>query len=122
MTMLVLSFLSWWYGRGWKEVLISLRPRLRSVTATFSVSQLARTLFEPWRRIVTYPGASLAEKFRAWGDNTVSRAVGFTVRAGVLIAAFLTMICVAILTVIEMVVWPLMPLGVPGFLIVGLLW
>ncbi len=119
--MLVLSFLSWWYGRGWKEVLVSLRPRLHGVMASFSVKQLARTLFQPWRRIITYPGASLAEKFKAWGDNTVSRAVGFTVRTGVLIAAFVTLIAIAVVTLVEIIVWPLVPLAVPGFLIAGLL-
>lgn len=102
-------------------MLLGLRPRLRSVTAGFSVSQLARTLFEPWRRIVTYPGASLAEKFKAWGDNAVSRAVGFTVRAGVLVAAFLTLVTIAVITIVEIIVWPLLPLAVPGLLIAGLL-
>jgi hypothetical protein len=118
--MLVLSFLSWWYGRGWKEVLTGFRPRMRSVLDNFSVSQLARTLFQPWRRIVTYPGSSLAEKFRAWGDNAVSRAVGFTVRSGVIIIAFFVLIAVAVLTVVEIIVWPLLPLAVPSFLIAGL--
>lgn len=119
--MLVLSFLSWWYGRGWKEVLVSLGPRLRGVMSGFSVKQLAKTLFQPWRRIITYPGASLAEKFQAWGDNTVSRAVGFTVRAGVLLAASVTLAAVAVVTLAEIIVWPLVPLAVPAFLIAGLL-
>jgi hypothetical protein len=119
--MLVLSFVSWWYGRGWKEVLVSLRPRLRGVVAGFSVQQLAKTLFQPWRRIITYPGASLAEKFQAWGDNAVSRAVGFTVRAGVLLAAFITLVAVAAATLAEIIVWPLIPLAVPVLLIAGIL-
>lgn len=119
--MLVLSFLSWWYGPGWKEVLISLGPRLRGVIRSFSVKQLVRTLFQPWRRIVTYPGASLAEKFRAWSDNAISRAVGFTVRAGVLLAAFVTLAIVVAVTLVEIIVWPLVPFAVPILLIAGLL-
>ncbi|HEX5743845.1 MAG TPA: hypothetical protein VFX84_00105 [Candidatus Saccharimonadales bacterium] len=119
--MLVLSFLSWWYGRGWKEVAVSLRPRLRWVTSSFSVKQLVKTLFQPWRRIITHPGSSLAEKFRAWGDNAISRAVGFVVRAGVLLAAFVTLIAVILVTLAEIIVWPLVPLAVPGLLIAGLL-
>lgn len=118
--MLVLSFLSWWYGRGWKEVLVSVRPRLKTVLVSFSVMQLLGTLFEPWRRIITYPGASLAEKFHAWGDNTVSRGVGFTVRAGVLLVALLALAGMFVLTVAEIIVWPLLPLAVPGLLIAGL--
>ncbi len=119
--MLVLSFFSWWYGRGWRQVAVSFGPRLRGVLDDFSVFQLIRTLFQPWRRIITYPGSSLAEKFHAWGDNTVSRAVGFTVRAGVLAAAFLALIVVAILTFVEIIIWPLLPLAIPGCLIAGIL-
>ena len=119
--MLVLSFLSWWYGRGWKQVWGSVGPRLHGVMTSFSVKQLAKTLFQPWRRIITYPGASLAEKFKAWGDNAVSRAVGFTVRAGVLLAAFVTLVAVTVVTIIEIIAWPLIPLAVPGLLIAGLL-
>lgn len=102
-------------------MLTSLKPRLKTVLVSFSVSQLLGTLFEPWRRIITYPGASLAEKFHAWGDNIISRLVGFTVRAAVLFAAVLALIAIAILTVVEAVVWPLLPLAVPVCLIAGLL-
>lgn len=117
----MLSFFSWWYGRGWQEVIFSFGPRTKGIMEGFSVVQLARTLFQPWRRIITYPGSSLAEKFKAWGDNTVSRAVGFTVRIGVLITAFVAMIVIIMLTMVEIVVWPLLPLAVPGLLIAGIL-
>ncbi len=115
--MLVLSFFSWWYGRGWKMVLDSFGPRLKNVAINFSVAQLLRTLFQPWRRIISYPGASLDAKIRAWGDNLVSRAIGFVVRFCVLVAALFTFIFVALFTVVEVIVWPLLPLAVPGCLI-----
>jgi hypothetical protein len=118
--MLVLSFLSWWYGPGWKQVFGSLGPRLKGVSASFSVAQLLRTLFEPWRRIVSYPGASLEAKIRAWGDNLVSRAIGFVVRFSVLVCAFFAVIFVGLFTILEVVAWPLLPLAIPGCLIAGL--
>lgn len=120
MFMLVLSFFSWWYGRGWREVVASFSSRLRGVANTFSVSQLLRTLFAPWRRIMTYPGASLAERFRAWGDNIFSRAVGFVVRLLVLFAALLLAIVVAVFSLVEIVLWPVLPIAVPVLIIVGL--
>jgi hypothetical protein len=119
--MLVLSFLSWWYGRGWKLVLNSFGPRLKSVMNGFSVEQLLGTLFAPWRRIISYPGASLEEKMRAWGDNLFSRIIGFVVRSGVLLAALVTIIVVALLTGVELIIWPLLPLAIPGCLIAGLI-
>lgn len=119
--MLVLSFLSWWYGAGWQQVARSFKPRLRGIASAFSVRQLIRTLFAPWRRIITYPGASLAERWHAGIDNLISRIIGFFVRLIVLIGAAGALLFGAAFTVIEIIVWPLLPLAVPGCLIAGLL-
>jgi hypothetical protein len=120
MIMLVVSFFSWWYGRGWQSVATSFGPRLRGVLNGFSVGQLFKTLFAPWRRIITYPGTSLEARFRAAGDNLFSRMIGFVVRLFVLLAAFVIVVIVAVLTIIELVIWPLLPLAIPGCLIAGL--
>jgi hypothetical protein len=115
------AFFSWWYGRGWMQVATSFRPRLRGVLNAFSVNQLLRTLFEPWRRIVTEPGASLDNRVRALVDNVFSRAIGFVVRIFVLFAAFVTLLTVLLLTIIEVVLWPLLPPAIPGCLVAGLI-
>lgn len=121
MLMLAMSFFSWWYGRGWKEVLDSFGPRLSTMAAMFSVVQLLRTLFSPWRRIITYPGTSFPERVRAWGDNAFSRVIGFVVRLFVLLAAAIALLTVAIITILELVIWPLLPLAIPGGLVAGAL-
>ncbi len=120
MVMLVASFFSWWYGRGWRQVAASFKTRTRGIAATFSIAQLSKTLFAPWRRIISYPGEGLSAKFRAWGDNIFSRMVGFVVRLIVLIAALLAVLAVAIFTLIELIVWPLLPMAAPILIIVGL--
>jgi hypothetical protein len=119
--MLATAFFSWWYGQGWKAVFDSYGRRLRTVSETFSVRQLSRTLFAPWRRIITYPGASFADKVRAWGDNVFSRAIGFVVRCLVLFASLLAVLGAIIFTTIELVAWPLLPLLVPVCILAGLL-
>lgn len=121
MVMLVADFLSWWYGRGWRSVFASYATRLGAVQDLFSVRQLLKTLFEPWRRIITYPGDSLAEKFKAWGDNVVSRAVGFGVRCIMLLASLFATLAVIIFTTLEAVVWPLLPIAAPILIVWGLL-
>lgn len=121
MFMLVVAFFSWWYGRGWQSVATNIGPRLQGVAATFSVNQLLRTLFQPWRRIITYPGDSLGAKIRAWGDNAFSRAVGFVVRLIVLFAAVVVMIVALVFSVIEVITWPLLPPAIPVLLIMGVL-
>lgn len=121
MFMLVVAFFSWWYGRGWRDVAINIGPRLGGIAATFSVNQLLRTLFQPWRRIITYPGDGLGAKIRAWGDNMFSRAVGFVVRLIVLFAALVVLIVTLVFSVIEVVCWPLLPPAIPVLLVMGVL-
>jgi hypothetical protein len=118
--MLVLSFFSWWYGRGWKQVFDNFGPRLQKVADSFSIRQLLPTLFAPWRRIITPPGRSLEAKLRAWADNMFSRVIGFVVRLFVLIGAALTIVIIGALTVIEVVAWPLLPVAIPVLIVLGL--
>lgn len=119
MFMLVVAFFSWWYGQGWRVVAVNIGPRLSGVAATFSTTQLIRTLFQPWRRIITYPGDSLSARLRAWGDNIFSRAVGFVVRLTVLLAALVVIVITLIFSIIEVAAWPLLPVAVPVLLIMG---
>lgn len=118
---MLMAFFSWWYGRGWQGVITSLQPRLHNIARNFSVAQLLKTLFAPWRRIITPSGRSLEDKLRAALDNLVSRVIGFIVRLGVLIAACLTFVVVGVLTVIEIIIWPLVPLAIPVCLVLGVI-
>lgn len=117
--MLVASFFIWWYGRGWQQVARDIRPRLSAVAYAFSVTQLLKTLFAPWRRIITYPGSSLGERLKAWSDNMFSRAVGSVVRTIVLIAALVVLAIVGALSLLELVLWPLLPPAIPILIILG---
>ncbi len=117
--MLVVAFFSWWYGRGWRDLATNIGPRLSGLAATFSVTQLLRTLIQPWRRIITYPGDNLSTKLKALGDNIFSRAIGFVVRLIVIFAALIVLAIALIFSIIEVVVWPLLPPAVPILLIMG---
>jgi hypothetical protein len=114
--MLVLELFSWWFGQGWQQVAKNSGRRLVRVANLFSVPILLRTLWAPWRRIITYPGASIDAKLRAMGDNLVSRFIGFTVRLLVLLTAAIMLIGLCVIGVISIILWPLVP-----FLIAGLI-
>jgi hypothetical protein len=114
-----ISLLVWWYGHGWQQVMQSIMPRTRNVAANFSILQLIRTLFAPWKRIITFPGRSLEEHLRAAADNAFGRAVGFVVRIFVLAAGLIVVLAVFLFSIIEVVIWPLLPLAIPGFVIAG---
>lgn len=109
---MLFSFISWWYGPGWLSAFHDILKRTVGVGRSFSVAILLRTLFAPWKRITTQPGAGLDAKFRALVDNMMSRLVGFTVRVIVLITAgVLTLITIVFYSAIALV-WPVLPLGV----------
>lgn len=120
--MFIKLFLSWWYKDGWLQIMASLNSRNKSVANAFSVNQLLSTLFAPWRRIITYPGASLEAKFRAWSDNVFSRTIGFVIRLVVLLAALLTSLLFSLISLIEIVVWPIIPIGIIAGVVIGIVW
>lgn len=117
--MVMFSLFSWWYGAGWAGVLRSTQHRLASLAGMFSIAILLRTLFSPWKRIISYPGAGLDAKLRALGDNLVSRCIGFIIRFFVLIAAAVTLVLLSIAGFIELLVWPLIPIASVALIVKG---
>ncbi len=107
--MLMATFFRWWYGVGWQKTATSVLRKIAGVGRAFSVSRLLRTLFAPWRRVVTTPGASFNEHLNAWFDNFVGRFVGFFVRFTVLFAASVVMVLTACLGIVTVVIWPVLP-------------
>lgn len=117
--MLALAFFSWWYGKGWQTASKKTLEHIQNVGQMFSIGLLIKTLFQPWRRIITYPGAGLNAHFHALIDNSLSRLVGFVVRIVVLFAALVTTILLSLLGLIELIIWPLMPPAVIAVLVLG---
>lgn len=117
--MLALSMLSWWYQKGWATVFYSFKKRTNYVLSTFSVLTLIRTLFSPWRRIISFPGQSIRAHIYAGMDNLISRVMGFFVRLLVLIGALVVLVFVSLLTLIQMIVWPFIPPAFITFMILG---
>jgi hypothetical protein len=95
--------------------------RNRATMAAFSLGSLVQTMFAPWRRIVSYPGAGLSNHFHAWLDNVVSRVIGFLIRFFVLVAALLVLLVTSLFSLLEIVLWPFLPLLAIGLIIKGLL-
>jgi hypothetical protein len=119
--MLALAFLDWWYGPGWFRAWNSLGGRLKRTYYGFSVPQLSRTLFAPWRRIVTPGGGAIGDRLRATVDNAVSRVVGFFVRVFTLVAAAFVCLWWVVIALIQLVIWPFIPLVGVVLIVKGLL-
>lgn len=120
--MTLMYLIQWWYGHGWMGQLASGRSRIAWIIESFSVGILARTLFDPWKQIISFTGrdASLDMKFRAGVDNFVSRIVGVLVRLCVLIAASVCVLFSLLLSIALFAVWPLIPIVPIGLVLVSL--
>jgi hypothetical protein len=101
--MLALEFFTWWYSQGWSLLVHNAKHRL------VRTSHLIRTLFAPWKRITTQPGAGLEAHVQAATDNFVSRCIGFVVRIFVLFAALVIVCIVTVIAVLQIILWPLLP-------------
>ncbi len=85
--------------------------RCNWVMETFSVSDLLRTLFAPFRQ--TYAGkikGALGDQIRAFFDRLISRVIGFIVRILLLGMAAVAMLVVFIVAVVSLIIWPFIPL------------
>jgi hypothetical protein len=119
--MLAVAFFRWWYGPGWRDNADRLRSRLITTYLEFSVPILVRTLFSPWRRIISYGGGSLGERARSVLDNIVSRFVGFGVRLTALLAAVIILGLNVFMGGLWLILWPLIPVAGPILILRGLL-
>jgi hypothetical protein len=110
--MMVLAFIQWWYGLGWAEQGRSINRRVTAIARSFSVGIIIRTLFAPWKQMITSTSrtSSLEYRFRAAVDNLVSRTVGFVVRSLVLLTAVILMGLVGAASIIGVVLWPVAPI------------
>ncbi|HVQ44953.1 MAG TPA: hypothetical protein VMT30_08435 [Candidatus Saccharimonadia bacterium] len=119
--MLLVAFVQWWYGPGWRDAAGRLLARIHDTYLLFSVPSLLTTMFAPWRRIISSPGRSIGDRARATLDNLISRVVGFIVRLIALIAAGVIITLYLVLGGILLLVWPVAPLLGPILIVGGLI-
>jgi hypothetical protein len=109
--MLFTAFLWWWFGHGWQQQLSLGLQTMARVADFFSVAQLLRTLFSPFRQISAGSNnGSLGAMFQALVDNTVSRFIGAGVRTVMIFLGILSLMFVLLLVGLRLVLWPLLPL------------
>lgn len=118
--MIFVDLLIWWYGPGWLQMFRRINERTQRVASAFSIPTLLKTLFSPWRRIMTSGAKGLDAQMRALLDNIVSRTVGFVVRMMVLTAAAFGTVGSFIYGVAVALVWPLVPILIVYCLLRGL--
>ena len=118
--MFLVGILSWWYSLGWRARAVAIEHRLGRTADYFSISILTKTLFAPYRQISAgRVGGSMSQQLRAFGDQLVSRIIGFIMRTIMIIAGVIALAIQLVWGGTALIVWPL----VPAFPVVGvLLW
>jgi uncharacterized membrane protein len=111
--MLLVDLLTWWYSRGWLWAARQLFVvRSKKISEFFSIGDLAKTLFAPFRQdSIDTKQAPINVKLQAFGGNIISRIFGFFIRTSLICVGAVVLLAQAILAVIGVAVWPLLPLS-----------
>lgn len=104
--MFMVDMLSWWYSRGWGVFVDGFKTRLRDSVDFFSIGQLLRTLFKPYRQI---SANSNGQGMEAFFDKLISRLVGFFVRVFIIVFGGIALLLESLLGVVMIVAWPFAP-------------
>lgn len=115
---MLLATIAWWYTAGWTGLAARIGHRIDRVMESFSVTLLLGSLFDPFRQIDAggLHGASFDAQLRAFGNRLFSRVFGAVVRTLFICIGLFVALLVAIVGVMQLVMWPLVPL----FPVVGL--
>ncbi|MBQ3469397.1 hypothetical protein IJH16_00255 [Candidatus Saccharibacteria bacterium] len=106
--MFAVDLIEWWYLRGWRVVSTGLKHKLSDSLDFFSIGQLFRTLFAPYRQISANTSDE-GNRLNAFFDRLISRLVGTVTRLFIIIFGGLAIILEAILGVLFIVIWPVIP-------------
>lgn len=111
--MLAVSFLQWWYLRGWLIYFDGFRAKMRNLADFFSIGLLLRTLFQPFRQISadeTGEKGGLEGMLIAFFDRLLSRFIGFVVRIFIIVAGIIAMTAQFVCGLVIALLWPCIPL------------
>ena len=117
--MLLIDYLRWWYGRGWKELFLGFLHRVRGTARDFSVIILLNTLLKPWRQTIETGQRNLGDRLRAALGNLISRGVGASVRVSALFAACLLILGETSIAIVLVIAWPFIPIAGIGLIVWG---
>lgn len=109
-----LNFFSWYYGAGLKELLEREKNILGFFWRYFSVADLARTLFYPWKRDITFRywrGWKPLKSLEIIAENLFSRLIGAIVRSLVIVAGLVITIFFSLFGFAIVLIWLAPPLA-----------
>lgn len=114
----MVKFLYWLYFVKLKK-LVQIWNSLLIITAdTFSIKELVRTLFYPWRRDIIKPvQPTLQQLFEIWSLNLMSRLIGAFIRTVTILTGLVSMVAISVFIMILIV----LAIGLPIIVIVSII-
>lgn len=110
--MVIVGLFLWWYGAGWKERFLMVRDNIATLYDYFSLDLLIRTLFAPFRQISAgRVRGPIGVQLRAWFDRLISRVIGAIVRSMVIVIGIFALVVAAVIGMIRLIAWPLIPVS-----------
>lgn len=105
------GYLRWHYGRAFGELFHLWLNFLWFVIHFFSLKELSRALFAPWRRMTEEKQRGLNfENLAAYIIvNLLSRAVGFIMRSSVLVVGLVCLTVIIVVGTLTFVLWLFLP-------------
>ncbi len=118
------NYIFWHYTTAFVDQAYMLKNYLWFLKRFFSVSEVLRSLFSPWKRMADETGSlvkSPGDFFSALVVNTIMRVVGFFARAMLLLVAFFCFVVFLVFALCFVVFWTLLPLILVYFFVKGVL-
>jgi hypothetical protein len=86
--------------------------RLAKAYDFFSLDILIKTLFAPFRQISAgRVRGPIGVQLRAWFDRLISRVIGAIVRSMVIVIGIFALVVAAVIGMIRLIAWPLIPVS-----------
>lgn len=118
--MLAESLISWWYGDGYKLFAKNMWAKLGDTLDFFSIGQLLKTLFAPYRQIsANESGTSIDQKLLAFLDRLVSRLVGSLARIFIIFFGLIVLLLQFLGTILSYILWPILPFLPVSFIVLA---
>lgn len=118
----MVDLMQWWYLRGWGIFVDDLKSKLKDTADFFSIGQLLRTFFMPYRQISAGADAETSgSRLNAFFDRLISRVIGAFTRFFIIIFGCVAMFLEIIFGTLLTVAWPLMPLLIIVGIVVSLM-
>lgn len=106
------DYLLWHYSRAYRELFHIERTILWFLYHFFSLPELIRTYFSPWKRLGEEYGSIFHPEafFESLATNIIMRIVGIIMRTIVIVAGVVVIILAILFSILLVLIWTLMPL------------